>query len=336
MVPTIVSDNVDYMAIAMEEKARIRDNMPSAILNIASGTRPGSTADNDASSSSGDAQVSFRFSAVKKTRSHMHSYLHTEKLGHFYLVLNSTQVDIFTYARQGNIERIRAVIESGQASPTDRNDDGITPLHLAAIADRFPVCAYLIEKGAEVNALGGNLPATPLQWAARKGLIDIMDLLIQHGANPRLVDSQDFSCAHSVTHSSDYWALLYILCQPDIAVDERDNMGLTPLHWAAQQGDAVSIKVLLKFGANPNLVDRNGLTALHWAASGGNKSCISQLLEAGADVRAMNRDHRKAQEMADRYNNRVEWNAAVKEAGLKADGTRVRRPLSEVCGRPEL
>src|ERR1700679_2674213 len=134
------------------------------------------------------------------------------------MVLNSTQVDIFTYARQGNIERIRAVIESGQASATDRNDDGITLLHLAAITGRVPVCAYLIEKGAEVDVLGGHLLATPLQWAARKGLVEIMDLLIQHGANPRLVDSQDFSCLHSVTHSSDYWALLYILCQPDIAV----------------------------------------------------------------------------------------------------------------------
>jgi hypothetical protein len=38
MVPTIVPDNVDYMAIAMEEKARIRDKMPSAILNVAFGS----------------------------------------------------------------------------------------------------------------------------------------------------------------------------------------------------------------------------------------------------------------------------------------------------------
>ena len=257
-----------------------------------------------------------------------------KKLGHFYLVLISTQVDIFTYTRQGNIERIRTVIESGQASATDTNGDGVTPLHLAAITGGVPVCTYLIEKGADVNALGGSLPATPLQWAARKGLVEIMDLLIQHGADPLRVDSQDFSCLHSVTHSSDYLALLYILCQPDIAVDARDNMGLTPLHWAAQQGDDVSVEVLLKFGANPNIVDRCGLTALHWATCGGNGSCISQLLEAGADVRAMDRDNLKAEEMADKYNNREAWNAAVGELGFKADGTRVRRPLSEVCGRP--
>ena len=40
MVPTLFPDNVDFMAIAMEEKARIRDNMPSAILNVAFGSGP--------------------------------------------------------------------------------------------------------------------------------------------------------------------------------------------------------------------------------------------------------------------------------------------------------
>jgi palmitoyltransferase ZDHHC13/17 len=65
------------------------------------------------------------------------------------MVLNSTQADIFTYARQGNIERIRAVIESGDASATDRNNNGITLLHLAAITGRVPVCTYLIEEGAK-------------------------------------------------------------------------------------------------------------------------------------------------------------------------------------------
>ena len=83
-----------------------------------------------------------------------------------------------------------------------------------------------------------------------------------------------------------------------------------------------------------NVVGPNGHSALHWTASGGNRSCISQLLAAGADARMMNRDHLNTQDMADRYNKRGAWDAAVEELGIKAHGTRDRRSLSEVCGRP--
>jgi palmitoyltransferase ZDHHC13/17 len=239
-----------------------------------------------------------------------------------------TQLDILTCARQGNIGRIRALIESGRASATDRDDDGITPLHLAAISGRVTACVYLIEQGAQVNAFGGSPPATPLQWAARKGLVEIMDLLMQHGANPNLVDPHDFSCLHSVTHSSDRRALLYILCQPGIEVNERDYMGLTPLHWAVQQDDEDSTLVLVKCGADPNAVDRNGLTALHWAASAGNSNCITQLLEAGADIRAKNRDRHTAQEMADRYHNRRTWKRVVGSLDSRRMGRGCADPLA--------
>jgi hypothetical protein len=56
MVPTVFPKNVDYMTIAMEEKARIRDKMP----NVAFETGVSSTTD--------DAEVSSRISAAKETR----------------------------------------------------------------------------------------------------------------------------------------------------------------------------------------------------------------------------------------------------------------------------
>jgi palmitoyltransferase ZDHHC13/17 len=212
----------------------------------------------------------------------------------------------------------------------DSNDDGITALHWAAVSGKAETCTYLIDQGAEVNAVGGSKLATPLQWAARQGLVDIIHLLVQRGANPLLVDAQGFTCLHSVTHSSSYWTLLYILCQPDINIDERDNREHTALHWAAYQGDDVSTQILLKFGADPNAVDRDGFTPLHWAAVNGNKSCIAQVLKAGGDIRKKTRDLRTAQDIAFGHHNIDAWNKVVAELGFKEDGTRVRRPLNEV------
>ncbi|KAH0833938.1 DHHC palmitoyltransferase-domain-containing protein [Lanmaoa asiatica] len=58
--------------------------------------------------------------------------------------------------------------------------------------------------------------------------------------------------------------LLYLLHQP-VNVDSRDLQGHTSLMWAAYQGDALSVDLLLKHGANPNLKDDVGLSPLHWA-----------------------------------------------------------------------
>jgi hypothetical protein len=35
--------------------------------------------------------------------------------------------------------------------------------------------------------------------------------------------------------------------------------------------------------------------------------------------------------MADRYQNRAAWDKVVEGLGIKSDGMKIRRPLSEVC-----
>ncbi|RPD63410.1 hypothetical protein L227DRAFT_388652 [Lentinus tigrinus ALCF2SS1-6] len=81
--------------------------------------------------------------------------------------MQEPDVNIFVAAQRGDVETIRSLIESGKASATDRDEQNITPLHWAAINAQVAACRYLLEQGAEVDALGGDLVATPMQWAAR-------------------------------------------------------------------------------------------------------------------------------------------------------------------------
>ncbi len=119
------------------------------------------------------------------------------------------------------------------ASKSPLSDSKVT--FIADHTTMFPL-RWLLEHGAEVDPIGGDLQATPLQWAARSGHLYILHLLLRYNADPLILDTQGFNTLHLVTHSSVVMALLYMLHQP-VAVDEKDGDGHTALMWAAWQGE---------------------------------------------------------------------------------------------------
>ena len=232
------------------------------------------------------------------------------------------------------MELLQQLIESGKAKATDRDAQNITPLHWAAINAHVAACRYLLEQGAEVDALGGDLVATPIQWAARNGYLYIIHLLISHNADPNITDAQGYNALHLVTHSSSIMPLLYLLHQP-INVDSRDAQGHTSLMWAAYQGDALSVDLLLRHGANANLKDDSGLSPLHWAVVRGNRDCIRRLVEKGADLSAKDSEGRTPKDMAVELKSLGAWKRALDEGGMSEHGIKRGKPLSDVCLSPD-
>ena len=53
------------------------------------------------------------------------------------------------------------------ATAKDLDPQGITALHWASINNHVLAAKFLLEHGADVDAIGGDLSATPLHWAAR-------------------------------------------------------------------------------------------------------------------------------------------------------------------------
>jgi len=68
-----------------------------------------------------------------------------------------------------------------------------------------------------------------------------------------------------------------------------DGVGETALYCATTTNDVDAVRILLQFGADPNVRCRNGATALFRAAAGGQKELVQLLLDFDADPRVANK-----------------------------------------------
>lgn len=123
-----------------------------------------------------------------------------------------------------------------------QNSHDETPLMLAAFDNQLALAKLLIEKGADVNKPGW----TPLHYAATKGHIEMMKLLLEMHAY----------------------------------IDAESPNGTTPLMMAAHYGTPYATKLLLDEGADPTLKNEKDLSALDFALNGPDKNSV-ELVEEG-------------------------------------------------------
>ena len=109
----------------------------------------------------------------------------------------------------------------------------------------------------------GPFKGTPLLYAAMKGHQEVVELLLNMGANPNV------GLYHSEENSEYRMCLVYSWFE-----------GETPLHLAAAYANKDMIRVLLNAGADPNIADKGGNTPLHLTDS---EIAVEMLLNAGAD-----------------------------------------------------
>lgn len=122
------------------------------------------------------------------------------------------QTNIHYLAQRGDTQTLLTLLQSNPTlNLSSRDNQDVTPLHWASINAHMSTCRFLLDNGADVDAIGGELKATSLQWAARNGHLYVVQLLLSRGADPNLVDGQGFNTLHLVTHSSAVMPLLYMV-----------------------------------------------------------------------------------------------------------------------------
>ena len=191
-------------------------------------------------------------------------------------------------AMKGDIALVRSLLQQ-KADVNQSQSDGTTALHWAVRQDRLDMVNLLIEAGANVKA-ANRLGVTPLLLACINGNAAAIEALLKAGADANGVVSE---------------------------------LGETPLMMAARTGNSDAVKVLLSHGANVNSRESSlGETALMFATAEGHPSIVRTLVEHAADVNA----HTYFQLIAD---------PPPPEAGLTVGGRNAGASLKFVPATPE-
>jgi len=158
-------------------------------------------------------------------------------------------------ARQGHVEVAKALLEAGADVNQPVAGDKTSPMLIAIINGHFDLAKYLLDKGANPNQPQDANGATPLyaalncQWAAKAlypqprayeqqqlSYLDLMTALLEKGADP------------NARLTRKVWYSQYDFDQSGV-----DEAGATPFWRAAYAADVDGMRLLLKYGADPNI-----------------------------------------------------------------------------------
>ncbi len=230
--------------------------------------------------------------------------------------VNAPQVDGTTAlhwaVRADDLEMADSLVRAG-AKVTVANRQGVTPLQLAALNGSAQMLDKLIKAGADPNTPLTQFKDTALMMAARTGKADALKVLLESGA--RVNDKETWGgttalmWAASERHPAAVKLLLEhgadanartnfvgpangrgfegrtpVAAQAGQKVEEFASGWMTPLMFAAREGDVDSTQALLDGAADVNATAGDGKNALSLAIFNGNYAVASLLIDRKADV----------------------------------------------------
>ena len=205
------------------------------------------------------------------------------------------------------------------ANPNLVNQARETVLYRAIKKYRTSLIDPLLAAGGDPD-LCTHEGKSPLMLAAENGERKIVGKLLEAGADPFLVDAEgrtvfDYAAAKPAI------ARMLAKCKrpphPELPPPEPQPPQ-SPVHRAAQMGDAAAVRALLAEGADVDACNHRGETALMVAAAWGRLDMVRALVDAGADPDLENRAGATAWALAS-VNGHDEVALALQAAGAQPD-----------------
>jgi len=192
-------------------------------------------------------------------------------------------------AKGGHAEAVRFLVHAG-ADVLAKHAFGNTALHEAVNSGRVDAVEALLDsldaatRAQLIEARNGE-NETALVGAAYLGVAQVVETLLQRGANPNVTDIEGNTALHRAARGGHPEAVQQLLHAGAIVDAASQVKGSTPLHEAARWGRAEVVGVLLAAGASTTARTSAGDTPLDcaraWATSWDDDECLTLLSTAG-------------------------------------------------------
>ncbi|XP_023590189.1 ankyrin repeat domain-containing protein 16 [Trichechus manatus latirostris] len=182
-------------------------------------------------------------------------------------------------ARHGHRDILAYLAEVWEMDIEATNRDYKRPLHEAASMGHRDCVRYLLGRGASVDCLK-KADWTPLMMACTRKNLNVIQDLVEHGANPLLKNKDGWNSFHIASREGDPLILQYLLSVSPASWKTESKIRRTPLHTAAMHGCLEAVKVLLKrCQYEPDCRDKCGITPFMDAIQCGHINVARLLLE---------------------------------------------------------
>lgn len=192
----------------------------------------------------------------------------------------SNKTALMLAAQSGRINIVQQLLQH-ETKDNSQEIERTKALTIASRAGHLNIVKLLLDFGVHPEVKS-------LQQLARDEAFDILQLLLEHGADPN--DKDD--CHNTVLHRAaqkggEKMVELLLIHGGNPELGDAD--GKTPFHYSCARADTTVMKAFLKHGVSLSLADESGRTGLHYASLSRNEEAVRLLLDHGADIEARTR-----------------------------------------------
>lgn len=174
--------------------------------------------------------------------------------------------ETYSIIRKGDIKKLKELISDNKFNVNEIHNDSITPLSYACLFGDVEIIELLINYGADVNFVNsfGN---TPLLESIYYDNVKVFKCLLKHNAEVEIKNKLKESplILSSKHNNTEMFDCIISLLKSFNSINNRDHFGFSPLMYSAKNGNYYIGEKLIKFGANVNSSNSKGDNILNIA-----------------------------------------------------------------------